>query len=102
MALTDDQVRARLKALDVFRDQAYHFAYWDMVVSISGGVHGKIEDWPAQVRDPIEREIERQCVPRAGYSVAVVASGCFQDTPYEPCYIRVIVQEFPPKPKLRH
>lgn len=94
--LTDDQVRKRLAALDHFKANAYHFATWDMVVSISGGVHGDIKDWPAQIREPIERAIAEECIPRPGHHVAVVASGCFQDVAYEPCYLRVIVQEFPP------
>lgn len=94
--LTDDQVRQRLAALDKFKKEGAHFGTWDMVVSVSGGLHGEMNDWPAHIREPILQQIEEQCVPRPGHFVKVVASGCFQDVSYEPCYIRVIVQEFPP------
>lgn len=94
--LTDDQVRKRLASLDHFKKNATNNATWDMVVNVSGGLHGEIKDWPAQIREPIERAVVADCIPRPGYHVGVIASGCFQDTPFEPCYIRVIVQEFPP------
>jgi len=94
--LTDDQVRKRLAALDRFKQEAINIGVWDLVVNVSKGVNGRIEDWPAAIREPIEAAIARDCIPKPGWHVAVVASGCFQDVAWEPCYIRVIVQEFPP------
>lgn len=95
--LSDDQVRKRLAALDHFKKNAVGFAIWDMVINVTGGLHGGLDDWPAYIRDPIMKAIERDCIPeKPGYHIKVIASGCFQDVKSEPCYLRVIVQEFPP------
>lgn len=59
------------------------------------GIHGEWNDWPPQVRDPIFEAMVRDCIPRPRHGIRVVASGCFQDVPDEPCYLRVVVQEFP-------
>lgn len=94
--LTDEQVKRRLAALDEFKKTATGIAVWDLVVNVSGGLRGNLEDWPSHIQDGIYRAIEHDCVAKPGWQIKVVASGCFQDDPREPCYIRVIVQEFPP------
>lgn len=94
--LTDDEVRQRLAALDEFKKTATGIAVWDLVQNVSGGLHGGLDDWPSHMRDAVYRAIEMDCKPRPGWHVKVVASGCFQDDPRDPCYVRVIVQEFPP------
>jgi len=65
--LTDDQVRAQLKALDEFKKTSVGIAVWDLVQNVSGGLLGKMEDWPTHIREPIERAIERDCIPQAGW-----------------------------------
>lgn len=100
MKLTDDQVRARLKALDEFKKAGRNIGVWDLIVNVSAGLQGEMADWPAVIQDSIMQAIVRDCEPKRGWSLKVVASGCFQDVPTEPCYIRVVVQEFPPPPKV--
>ncbi len=99
--LTDDQVRERLKKLDAFIKEGSNFATWDMVIHIADGnmqftgLHGEFADWPQQVQEEIFAAMVMQCVPRPGHSIKIVTSGCYQEMPAEPCYLRVVVQEFP-------
>ena len=100
--LTDDQVRERLKMLDRFKKEASNFATWDTVIPIAPhggkllGLEGTFDDWPKYVQDRIMAAIVTQCIPRPGHRIAIVASGCYQDVAWEPAYLRIIVQEFPP------
>lgn len=87
-------VARKLRALAEFKRNA-NFQTWEMTVSISGGLHGGFDDWPAHIQDGIFKAIVMQCDPRPGHNVKIVASGCYQDVPFEPCYLRVVVQEFP-------
>ena len=99
--LTDDQVRERLAKLDAFIKEGSHFQTWDMVVPfVDGnnqfkGLEGVFTDWPKQVQDAIGTQMILQCVPRKGHIIKIVASGCYQEAITEPCYLRVVVQEFP-------
>lgn len=100
--LTDDEVRAKLKALDRFVKETSAFATWDCVIPIVGqggkllGLHGEFNDWPQYVQDYIMGHLVTQCIPKPSYRIAIVASGCYQDVAWEPCYLRIVVQEFPP------
>lgn len=99
--LTSDAIKARLSALDAKR-VVTNFSTWDLVIGIQPqldgrmlGLDGEFDDWPEQVKVRIMDALVRDCDCKAGHRIAIVASGCFQDVPWEPCYIRVIVQEFP-------
>lgn len=104
--LTDDQVRARLKALDKFVKETTAFSTWDCVIPIAPhggkllGLEGEYNDWPQYVQDLILAAIVMQCIPKKGYSIKIIASGCYQDVAWEPAYLRIVVQEFPPE--VRH
>lgn len=74
---------------------------WTIVVNVSAGLRGEYADWPPFIQDKIMEAIVRDCEPQRGWSLKIVASGCFQDVPSEPCYIRVVIQEFP-SPIVRH
>lgn len=72
-----------------------YFDTWTLVVDISGQLDGGIKDWPAHIADPIYAAVERQCIPKPGERVEVIASKCYRDMPDEPAYVTVVVQAFP-------
>ena len=100
--MTDEQVREKLKRLDRFIKEANSFATWDTIIPIAPhggkllGLEGEFNDWPKYVQDRIMGAIVTQCIPKPGYRIGIVGSGCYQDVAWEPAYLRIIVQEFPP------
>lgn len=72
------------------------FDTWKMVQNISGHLDGEIEDWPSHIQDAIHAAVEKQCVPKAGENVKIVAARCYNDGIVgEPSYVVVVVQAFP-------
>lgn len=103
--LTPDRVRERLAHLDRFLKEASNLGTWDMIVPFMDptknrpvGLHGEFKDWPPYVQDVIWKSAALQIEPRKGYGIRVVASGCYQDVPTEPCYLRVVMQEYIERP----
>jgi hypothetical protein len=69
---------------------------WTMVVNITGGLPGGLEDWPAHIADPILDAIERQCKPQAGWEARVVSSACYPHPDLPGIYyLQVVVGEWP-------
>lgn len=73
---------------------------WRLIVDVTAPIPGGLEDWPAQIADPILRAIERQCKCRVGWEAQVFFSGCMRnyDKPVgEPgaYFLDVQVGEFP-------
>lgn len=88
---------------DLFRrrtPKVGEFATWDIQAKVDGGLLGGFKDWPPNIQDGIMYVVAHNCIPKTGYSVRIVSSGCYKDGPGEPFYVRVVVQEFPPE--VRH
>lgn len=79
---------------------------WRLLVDVSAPVPGGIEDWPAEIADPILAAIERDCACRLGWEARVVFSACLRnyDAPeFLPgaYYLDVQVGEFPTEETMR-
>lgn len=71
------------------------FDCWTCIINVTGFLDGGFKDWPANIQDGLSKAVATQCLPRPGERVEIVAAKCYQDTPDEPPYLRVVVQAFP-------
>lgn len=98
---TADEIKGRIPLVKIQTE----WSTWDLIVGVSPqpngkmlGIEGEFDAWPKYVQDKIMAALVRDCQPAVGNSVKIVASGCYQDVPWEPAYLRVVVMEFPPAP----
>lgn len=97
-----EDVKARIRQRLALPRVVTSFSTWDLTVGIAPspqgkllGITGEFPEWPTYVQDKIMTSLVRDCRCRPKHHVKIVASGCFQDVPWEPAYLRVVVQEFP-------
>lgn len=96
------RIEERFRAMGIVKPTVTGFETWDLVVGIAPqpdgrmlGIEGQFDNWPRHVQDRIMEALVRDCKCRPGHHVRIIMSGCFQDVPWEPAFLRVTVQEFP-------